>query len=214
MDAKRKEPGTPVEAGRNWVGMLHEYHNLSGPNRGPVFNDYAVGLVYACECIIPSRPDQPFGSKTETFPSKKAARSNCAREAVEHLISEEQLNPDGSTKARKRAKPGTAGHIQDSGLEVKKGTSYTQKVQDICPLLGLTSPQYILAPASNLVPNILSGYASFPNQPGMPKEIGEVRNIFGKKNAKEEVAKGVWEVLQALAQKRNVRMEAEGTGSD
>lgn len=48
----------------------------------------------------------------------------------------------------------------------------------------------------------------------MPKEIGEVRNIFGKKNAKEEVAKGVWEVLQALAQKRKVRMEAEGTGSD
>ena len=49
----------------------------------------------------------------------------------------------------------------------------------------------------------------------MPKEIGEVKNIFGKKNAKEEMAKGVWEVLQALAQKRNVRVEeAEGMGSD
>ena len=208
-----------------------EYHNLSDPNRGLVYNDYAVGSAYACECIIPSRPDQPFGSKTETFPSKKAARSNCAREAVEHLISEGQLNPDGSTKARKKTKLGAAVRIQDSGIEVKKGTSYVQKVQgkliftdlihplipppDFCPLLGLTSPQYILTPASTLVPNMMSGYATFPNQPGMPKEIGEVKDIFGKKNAKEEVAKGVWEVLQALAQKRNVRVEeAEGTSSD
>ena len=62
---------------------------------------------------------------------------------------------------------------------------------------------------------MLSGYASFPNQPGMPKEIGEVRNVFGKKNAKEELAKAVWVVLQGLAQKRGVKIEeAETIGSD
>lgn len=44
----------------------------------------------------------------------------------------------------------------------------------------------------------------------MPPKIGEVRNIFGKKNAKEEIAKGVWEVLEALARKRNVSIEEEG----
>lgn len=54
---------------------------------------------------------------------------------------------------------------------------------------------------------MLSGYASFPTQPGMPKQIGEIRNVFGKKNAKEEIAEGVWEVLQELAEKRGVKME-------
>ena len=85
----------------------------------------------------------------------------------------------------------------------------------MCPILGLTPPQYKIAPASALAPNMLSGYASFPGQPGMPPEIGEVRNVFGKKNAKEEIAKVVWEVLIALAQKRDIRMEAvEGTGPE
>jgi len=79
-------------------------------------------------------------------------------------------------------------------------------VTDICPLLGLTSPQYVLIPAPQ-VPNMLSGFGSFPNQPGMPKQIGEIRNVFGKKNAKEEIAMGVWDVLKELAQKRGVKME-------
>lgn len=59
---------------------------------------------------------------------------------------------------------------------------------------------------------MLSGYATFINAPSMPAQIGEVRSIFGKKNAKEEIAKGVWEVLEELAAKRNVKMdEREGT---
>lgn len=60
---------------------------------------------------------------------------------------------------------------------------------------------------------MLSGYAAFPNAPSMPAEIGEVRNVFGKKNAKEEVAKGVWAVLGQLAAKRNVSIE-DGEGDD
>ena len=83
-------------------------------------------------------------------------------------------------------------------------------VLDICPLLGLSPPQYKLAPVSDLAPNMLSGYASFPTQPGVPKEIGEARNVYGKKNAKEEVAEGVWNFLLELAKKRDVVIEETG----
>ncbi len=83
-------------------------------------------------------------------------------------------------------------------------------VLDICPLLGLCSPQYKLAPVSSLAPNMLSGYASFPSQPGVPEEIGEARNVYGKKNAKEEVAEGVWKFLLELAKKRDVEIEEMG----
>ena len=126
--------------------------------------------------------------------------------AVEFLIAEGQLNPDGSTKARKKAKLGTAVKIQGMGLEVKRESTYIQRVNDAYPLLGLSNPQYLLGPASDLAPNMISGYASFPNEPSLPKEIGEVRNVFGKKNAKEEVAKGVWEVFLKLAEKRGVNI--------
>ena len=80
---------------------------------------------------------------------------------------------------------------------------------DIYPLLGLTSPQYVLKPVSPNAPNMLSGYATFPNSLDVAQEMGEVSNIFGKKKAKEEVAKGVWEVLKALAAKRNVNIAEE-----
>jgi len=37
--------------------------------------------------------------------------------------------------------------------------------------------------------------------------MGEVRNVFGKKTAREEIARGVWERLRALAEVRGVRAE-------
>ena len=131
------------------------------------------------------------------------------------MIDKDELNPDGRPKAQKKVKPGAAVSITGSGLEVKRGSTYTQRVNDAYRLLGLNAPLYVLEAASNLAPNILNGYASFPNDLGLPKQIGEVRNVFGKKNAKEEVAKGIWEVLQELAEKRGVNIcETEIGGDD
>ena len=160
------------------------------------------------------------------FSTKKAARVNAAKQAVEYLISEGELNSDGSTKARKKIAAGTAVRMEGKGLKVSRDLSYAQKVNgklkipvllwmlihvlDICPLLGLIPPQYKLTPVSALAPNMLSGYASFPGQPGLPEEIGEARNVYGKRNAKEEVAEGLWKFLLELAKKRGVVIEEVG----
>lgn len=34
-----------------------------------------------------------------------------------------------------------------------------------------------------------------------------MRNVFGKKNAKEECARGVWQVLKGVARDRGVEIE-------
>lgn len=215
MEAKKKQPGTPGEKNKNWIGILAEYHQSINPKQGPVYGDYSLGSSYSSTCTIPGRTDQPFGSSDTPFPSKKAARANSARLAVEYLIAEGQLNLDGSIKARKKVKLGAAVRTQGKGLEVKRGSTYTQKVNDAYALLGLPTPQYVLGATSDHAPNMISGYASFPNVPGLPKEIGEVRNVFGKKSAKEEVAKGVWEVLRQLAEKRGVNIsETDGGFGD
>ena len=92
---------------------------------------------------------------------------------------------------------------------------YTQlTTPDMCLLLGLTCPIYRLAPVSNLAPNMLSGYATFPNAPGIPAELGEVRNVFGKKKAKEEVAMRVWDFLKGLAAQRHVDITEKDGGND
>ena len=69
---------------------------------------------------------------------------------------------------------------------------------ELCPLLGLHHPQYRLQPSGS---SLYSGSAYFPDEPLLPGPIGEVENIFGKKNAKEESARGVWKVLMALARR-------------
>ena len=40
-----------------------------------------------------------------------------------------------------------------------------------------------------------------------PKPLGEVRNVYGRKNAKEDCARGVLEVLNDLAKKRGVDLD-------
>lgn len=81
-------------------------------------------------------PEYSFGSSTVPFSTKKAARSNAAQEAVQRLIAEGKLKSDGSTLGNKKAKASTAPRlsetavrIEGTGLEVKKGTSYAQKVE-------------------------------------------------------------------------------------
>lgn len=83
-------------------------------------------------------------------------------------------------------------------------TSYTLKVLKLCSLLQLPQPIYRLAPNPlATVPNILAGAAYFPDSaihrhPLLVGPVGEVRNVFGKKNAKEECARGVFQVLMKI----------------
>ena len=77
---------------------------------------------------------------------------------------------------------------------------------DLYPMLGLSTPEYRIAPLSADAPNIVSGAAYFHAEPMFPGPVGEVRNIYGKKNAREECAKGVWMVLSALAKKRGIKV--------
>lgn len=94
--------------------------------------------------------------------------------------------------------------------------SFTQNpdnfTSDLAPLLSLPPPLYRLYPTSPAAPNLLSGAAHFTgmdaaHHPLLKEPVGEVRNVFGKKNAKEECARGVWEVLRKVAKERGVDVE-------
>lgn len=83
-------------------------------------------------------------------------------------------------------------------------SSYTLKVLNLCSLLQLPQPIYRLAPNPlATVPNLLAGAAYFPESaihrhPLLVGPVGEVRNVFRKKNAKEECAKEVFQVLMKI----------------
>lgn len=72
---------------------------------GPIYLEYTHGTAFACTCKIPAHPN-PFGSESEPlFPSKRAARSSAAKEAMQFLINQGLASLDGSCKAvTKKAK--------------------------------------------------------------------------------------------------------------
>ena len=134
----------------NWVGRLlgmlqphgtvdhgvlntTEYHNVRSQPEKPVYNDYVVGSLFACECSVPGRT-RPYGGKENGFPNKKAARSNAAKEAVEHLIAQGLLNNDGTLKAKKKMQAGAAVKVEGKALNVEKSATYSQKVTGKCLL--------------------------------------------------------------------------------
>lgn len=111
--------------------FLIEYHCVPGSETGGVganYIEYAIGLLFACTCTIPSH-DIEFGSSTTPFSTKKAARNNAAKEAVQFLISQDLTNPDGTVKARKKAStPGQNVKMKGKSLAVKMDASFAQKV--------------------------------------------------------------------------------------
>lgn len=127
---------------------------------GPVYTEYDLGGIFACQCTIPSYPGS-FGSATNSFPTKKAARANAAREAMNYLIDQGLTNPDGTLLSRKKVKLGTAVRVENKKLEVKKDATYAQRVNGKSPApcahdAGPTSLiVYFLLSPSDLTPSTL-----------------------------------------------------------
>ena len=90
--------------------------------------------------------------------------------------------------------------------------TFGQRVNALYPRLGLSAPEYRIV-ATAQAPNFHSGAAFFPRD-GLvvAGPVGEVRGVFGKKNAREECAKGVLEFLEQLARERGVDVAGEEGG--
>lgn len=73
---------------------------------GPVFFEYTRGKSFACTCQIPAHPNLFGFESNPVFPTKKAARSNAAKEAMQFLIAQGLASSDAiCQKGRsKRAK--------------------------------------------------------------------------------------------------------------
>ncbi|KAI9771174.1 MAG: hypothetical protein M1840_002525 [Geoglossum simile] len=216
------------ETGENWVGMLQGgaprsllYISQAGPQLlstnkfteyydgrdnacpRPTYTEFAVGNLFACEVVIDQCSSSPFGGRYSTFSNKKAAKTNAAREAVQWLTENNSMGPQGP--ARKKRKSGAVMPESGTTVEINRVTNFTQKVNALCPKFGLSPPEYRLSsdPRSE---SMYSGAAYF-NDPILPSEpIGDVRNVYGKKKAKEEISKAVLAFLKEWAKKQGVEL--------
>ncbi|KAK7720661.1 hypothetical protein SLS57_005440 [Botryosphaeria dothidea] len=252
---KRKKPSGDAEMrdaesedeNENWVGLLGEYCQAEDKPR-PLFQEFSLGANYSMECIMQGdRPDEPFGGRNVLFNSKKAAKTNAARDAVRWLREQDrmpkkghptkkkmkaaQLAAAGATTTPQFSSAGELGPLPtpmplggdasaagaatsnapsgsdsdgSSGSPDQKDRSPGEQVMILCSKLGCAQPIYKITPDPR-VPSMWSGAAYFPHDPAVAspgQPIGEVCNIYGKKKAREEVARKVLKHLKAKRAER------------
>ncbi|KAH7390979.1 hypothetical protein DE146DRAFT_767142 [Phaeosphaeria sp. MPI-PUGE-AT-0046c] len=193
---EKKEPGP------NYTGQLLEFQRaVSGAQ--PTYHDYQVGgTLFACQVSIDSSdstPPQLFGSLDSHFTSKKAAHQEAARHAVEHFKAigtwpTDSLDAGG---IKKRKKGAATEALTSASTTPSLSGSYPQQVQSLAHTLSLGTPEWRFSPNPlDRDFHTVACYFAGGGQHAGP--IGEVRNVFGKKKAKEECARLTLDYLKEV----------------
>lgn len=106
---------------------------------------------------------------------------------------------------------GTTSTISDpSNPGSSQSTSYVTEVNALCTTLGLSLPSYELEQQGST--SLYSGCARFDtsvNVKGLYGGLGEVKEVFGRKRAKEECARLVVSVLKGVLEERMRELDME-----
>lgn len=187
-----------------------EFQRATGAPQ-PTYLDYTSSgtpIQFACQVEIDGHPS-PFGSLESLHSSKKAARQEAARYAVESFKSQ-GLWPDdfssvGGIKKKTNLAPSplTASDTRKPSTASTQSVSesYAQQVARLAITLTLGTPEWRYTPST--MDKDFHTVQCFFNGAGMHEgPIGEVRNVFGKKKAKEECARLTLEYLGQVREHR------------
>ena len=191
------------------------------------------GFAATVTLTVPAVPNpytKPFGSLQDRYPSKKAAKAAASKAALLHLIDLGQLAPDGSVIKKPKAPAAqvvnnsinaASDHPSIEGLKdsVDDSTSFASRVPALASKLGCGLPTYDITPT---IPGVSGSSfydctASFPSIAGLPNPLATVRNVFGKKRAKEDCAREICTALEKIKEQRlrdagqaGLKIEAKG----
>lgn len=176
----------------------------------PLYQEYSTPsppFRYSCTATLPSSipnspaPSEPFGSTTQLFVSKKAARSAAAKDAVLWLRQQGQIpNLTQLTTA-------------ESFIDLDPSLSPAEKVHTLIAALGLCTPRFHCTPTITASGEEIPGgsfwdvEATFDRRdvathPCLGGAVGTVRGVFGKAKARSQCAEGVLGVLEGLREER------------
>jgi hypothetical protein len=173
-----------------------------------------------------------FSTRFVSFTNKKTAKQHAAKKAIDWLIENGKMPSDGSTTfpkvsiappqntvqspVQKLPQPNPQPQLQkrhssssneatpsilNQPMRTPSSPSYPQLIPPLCHKLGINVPAYKFSAAQPNSP-LWNAYADFQGDPRIDGPVGEVKNMFGKKNAKEEVSKEVWLFLKSIERQR------------
>ncbi|KAF2758800.1 hypothetical protein EJ05DRAFT_364511 [Pseudovirgaria hyperparasitica] len=181
--------------------------------------------LFSCEVSITlsSGQDRKFGSRTVSSPSKKSAKSKAAMEAIKWLRETGQLDEARTPRKKQNALSSSVNRSETDYGELKSpedalpiaspnntpgNETFVSQVSVLARRLGIREPLYVNVPSDPQIQGFWNCSASFPGDPKFPGSIGEVHNVLGKKTAKEECARWVWEYLKEIEAERMQKKNA------
>lgn len=197
---------------------------MNPPADGLKYLDTSIGAAPSrFNCIVTlAESAQTFGEGV-SFIRKKDAKQYASKKAVDWLIASSLMPEVGVKfpKARPAAQPApvtkqvaspvlstpvavvkaVAVAPQSPAITPKAATSFAGQIPELCSRLGFTPPKYEITKVSGDAP-LYSGYAHFNGDPRIEGRIGEVRDVFGQKNAKEMIAERLYSFLKDIERQR------------
>lgn len=203
------------------LNLASEYQrSISGPQA--TYTDYQLGTRFSCTCELDGFPE-PFGSTGTFSSSKKAARQNAAKCAIDHLKSLNrwpdhfsdvggikkkkpahavELTMIGTSKATDPTTNNNSKQPQNPSSANSGGTTYAYEVARLATELGLGTPEWRYTDEE--VKNFHTVECYF----GTTGPVGQVQHIYGRKRAKEECAQQTLEYLVGLKKEREQHLRA------
>ncbi|CZR54452.1 uncharacterized protein PAC_04336 [Phialocephala subalpina] len=182
----------------NWIGLLQLFcdaHSGRKPRYEEIISRGGVPR-FQYTLTIDGFPEQ-FGYD-RTFSSKKLAKQYAAKQAVDWLIANSHIPSDGTVKPAKTKSTST---VPQPKAAFSQGEKHTALIPKLANRLGYQPPTYVLTPVTN-GPScpLWDGYAEFAEKQSIGDEgkVGHVRNVFGKENARQEIAKNVHTFLKDI----------------
>ena len=179
----------------------------------------------------PDPVTKTFGSPQDRYQNKKMARAAASKAAVEYLIRIGQLAIDGSVIKKPKGQPmhfpapnpgpSTGQPTQtppaaaaptavvstaaaSTAAAATEALTFTSRVPAMSQRLGFGTPVYNVTPTNPEISGsaFFDCTATFPPSTGLYGPVASVSNVYGKKNAKEDCAREVCAVLEAIREKR------------
>lgn len=161
------------------------------------------------------RRHEPFGDPKALFTKKIHAKQHASKQAIDWLIANKRMPADGSVRFPKPAPTPTPPKPKSPAIDAAgRPQSNASLVPELCHKLGFGMPKYEIERSSIVAP-LYSGYAHFQGDVRLENRIGVVRDVYGQKAAREQIAEELVRFLRDIERQRMALIEkAAGKGKD
>ena len=158
-------------------------------------------LVRSTSYVVIAETSKRFGGVW--FAAKKNSKKYAAKKAIDWLIANKRMPANGAVSFPKQDVPLVTDHTHSTSKNIQNETDTNDTFAAIVPhmahKLGLKQPRYVYKKSSLNEPYV-DAYADFDDPTIAP--VGKVFGVFGKKKARDEVAKKVFVYLKDVEQTR------------